>query len=826
MLDSIRVLDLTDDRGHLAGLMLAQLGAQVTLLEPPDGHRTRHRGPYIDDQPGPDRSLEFLAYNRGKNSIALPDLDQLGDQLSQLCENADVLIECGAFDLSPADLDKLRSQHPHLVTASISAFGQTGPKADWAATDLTIAAASGTMWLTGDRDRAPVRIGQPQTWLNASADAAGAVLIALHEKQRSGMGQHIDVSANESFADCTQFQMMAALVGADTPMRLPGAVELGQFKIPWVYECADGHVTVAFLFGSMIAPYTTRLLKWLAEDEFVTEELRDRDWVDYGMAVFEGRESIDIFDGAIKSLQSFVLTKTKAELLQRALDDQLLIAPITTTADVLALDHLTERDYWQQVQVPGRGKDTVRFCGALAKVIDAQGNATTLADLAPAPELGAGGSAAVASGSGGANNAGAASSSNSASGASASGASANGSSELPLADIKIVDFMWAVAGPATTRTLADYGAQVVKVESETRIEVLRGVNPFIGEDGDQEGALQYHSLNASKLGLTLDLSVAEAREVVLDLVRWADVLTESFSPKAMVAWGLSYKDLVKENPSLVMFSSCLMGQSGPMRLYAGFGTMAAAIAGFYPVTGWPDRIPAGPFTAYTDYTSPRMSVPIILAALEQRDKTGKGCHIDFAQLEGALHMLSPCMLDEEINGRTAGRYGNADPVMCPHAVYPATGEERWIAVACETQAQWEALASVVGMDDLSGLTVEQRHERAAEIDQRISEWTQARTHFEAQDDLQAVGVPAHVVNDADSLVKDPQMVARERFVQVPHPKHEMTWVENSNYKLSRTQGPPKWGGPMFGQHNTEVLEGILGYDGDKVAELVIAGAIA
>ncbi len=837
MLDSLHILDLTDDRGHLAGLVMAQLGAQVTLLEPPNGHRTRHHGPYVDDQPGPDRSLEFLAFNRGKDSVVLegagaapagstpkPDLAQL----SQLCENADVLIECGAFDLSQADLATLRKQHPSLITASITAFGQTGPKADWAATDLTIAAASGTMWVTGDRDRSPVRIGPPQTWLNAAGDAASAVMIALHERRRSGLGQHIDVSASESFADCTQFQMMAALVGANTPTRLPGAVEMGQFKIPWVYECADGYVTVTFLFGTMIAPYTTRLLGWLAEDGFVEEEMRDRDWVDYGMAVFEGRESIDIFDNAINALQKFVLTKTKKELLERALVDNLLIAPITTTADVLALDHLTERDYWQQVAVPGRDeKATVRFCGSLTKLTDTTGETTTLPSLAPAPQLGsagagagtAAGGGATAAASGGASSAGSAATDSAAS-------SATPGDDRPLTDVKILDFMWAMAGPGTTRTLADYGAQVVKVESESRLDVLRSVNPFIGEDGGQENALQYHSLNASKLGLTLDLTVPEARSVVLDLVRWADVLTESFSPKAMAAWGLTYKDLQKENPALVMFSSCLMGQTGPMKLYAGFGTMAAAIAGFYPVTGWPDRIPAGPFTAYTDYISPRLSVPIVLAALDRRDRTGQGCHIDFAQLEGSLHFLSPQLLDEEINGRTAGRAGNADPVMFPHAVYPAVDEDRWVAIACETQAQWTALAGLLGADELADLTIEQRRDQADEIDRRVSEWTQAQTEHESQEQLQAVGVPAHVVNDAHTLVVDPQMVARNRFVQVPHPMHEMTWVENSNFVLSRTPGAAQWGGPMLGQHNTEVLEGFLGYSTDQVADLVIAGAIA
>ena len=824
MLDGYRILDLTDDRGHLAGMLLAQLGADVVLCEPPGGHRTRHRGPYVDDVTDPERSIEFLVYNRGKHSVVI----EASAQIAQLAVHCDAVISCGAFDL---DLAALRDANPQLVTASITPFGETGPKTDWAATDLTIAASSGTMSLTGDRDRAPVRIGSPQTWHNAAVDTAGAVLMALHERQASGLGQHVDTSAQQSFVDCTQFQMMAVLTGGEVPVRLPGAVNLGGFLIPWVYKCADGYVTVTFLFGPMIAPFTSRILAWACDEGFCDTELRDKDWVDFGMAIVEGRESMDTFDEAIKCLTSFVATKTKAELLDRALSDNLLIAPITTTADVLALDHLEVRDYWQHVEMPrADGPAPVRLCGALAKT-----TGEPLADLAVAPRLGEhtemyldrGGTAGPAI----------------TARPRACVPPTGRTLERPLDDVKILDFMWALAGPGATRTLADYGATVVKVESELKPDVLRGVHPFIGEEGGQENALQFHSINAGKLDLTLDLSLPEARDVILDLVGWCDVLTESFSPKAMANWGLTYDVLRAVNPQLVMFSSCLMGQTGPMRMYAGFGTMAAAIAGFYPVTGWPDRIPAGPFTAYTDYISPKLGVMLILSALAERDRTGRGQHIDFAQMEGALHFLATEFADEEINGRTAGRAGNADRHMCPHSVYPAAGDDRWVAIACETDEQWGALAGLLGeaADEdrnladalaavgagagLGALGVADRRSRSNAIDAAITTWTELRDAGEIEAVLQQHDVPAHRVNDAADLMADLQIIAREHFLSVPHAKHGHTWVEDSNFELSRTPGRPQWGGPMFGEHNMEVLEGILGYDTDKIAELVIAGAL-
>ncbi len=843
MLEGHRILDLTDDRGHLAGMLLAQLGAEVVLGEPPRGHRTRRRGPYVDDINDPERSIEFEVYNRGKHSVVI----EHPEHIAQLAAGCDAVISCGVFEV---DLEALRAASPHLVTASITPFGETGPKTGWAATDLTIAASSGTMSLTGDRDRAPVRIGSPQTWHNAAVDTAGAVLIALHERQRSGLGQHVDTSAQQSFVDCTQFQMMAVLVGGEAPVRLPGAVSLGDFLIPWVYECLDGYVTVTFLFGPMIAPFTSRILAWACEEGFCEPELRDKDWVDFGMAVMEGRESMDTFDEAIHTLTTFVASKTKAELLERALNDNLLIAPITTTADVLALEQLSSRGYWQQVEMArAEGPGTARMCGAFATT-----SGSPLVDLPRAPRLGEHSSLylvtehlapeRIAS-------------------AATRAVTTRPRSQItptepppeqateqaggrPLDDVKILDFMWALAGPGATRTLADYGATVVKIENEMKADVLRGVHPFIGEEGGQENALQFHSINAGKMGLTLDLSLDEARDVVIDLVEWCDVLTESFSPKAMENWGLTYDVLREVNPDLIMFSSCLMGQTGPMRLYAGFGTMAAAVAGFYPVTGWPDRIPAGPFTAYTDYISPKLGVMLILSALAERDRTGQGQHIDFAQMEGALHFLATELADEEINGRTASRNGNADRHMCPHGVYPAAGDDRWAAIACETDEHWAALAglltesaaanpdltralsalSLSATESLADLDTPSRRAHAVGIDAAITAWTAPQQAADIEAVLQARCVPAHRVNDATDLMADVQIIAREHFLSVPHAKHGHTWVENSNFNLSRTPGRPLWGGPMLGEHNMEVLEGILGYDADKIAELVIAGALA
>ncbi len=792
MLSPYRVLDLCDDRGHLAGHILTHLGADVIAVEPPAGHRSRHEGPFAGDRADPEGSLQHWAFNRGKRSVVVHD----PIEIETLVAGADVVIECGAFDV---DLDRLAALNPTLVIVSVTPFGSDGPKADWLATDLTIAAAGGHMAVNGDRDRPPVRMSNRQAWLNASLDAAVASLIALHERQRSGLGQRVDVSAQQSMIVCTQFQMMHALVGADDVRRIAGGVELGPFVVQYVHSCLDGQVTVTFLFGQMIGPFTARLFRWMYEEGACDESLATKDWIGFFGRVVDGTEPASELARGTAAISAFVATKTKAELLAAALERSLLIAPITTTSDVLGLDQLASRDYWEEVA-------GTRFPGSIAKL-----SASPLQPLGRPPRLGEHTASVFAEPP---------------RRPTAPPPASRAPTASPLEGVKVLDFMWAFAGPYATRVLADHGATVVKIETSHKTDVLRVVAPFNDESLSAESGIQYHSLNAGKLGLALDLSKPEARDVVLDLVRWADVVTESFSPRAMRMWGLGYDDLRAVNPGVIMLSSCLMGQTGPMHCYAGFGTMAAAVAGFYPVVGWPDRPPCGPFTAYTDYTSPRFAAAVLLAALDWRRRTGQGQYIDFSQLEAALHLLAPELLDDAVNGRVAGRDGNRDRSRAPHGAYPAVGDDCWIAIAVETDDQWRALCAAAGWPvELARLSGADRLARRDELDSVLAGWTAHHDAEQLQTQLQAIGVPAHQVQNSSHCVADAQLVHRAQFREVPHPVRGATWVEGSPFRLSRTPGRPAWGGPMLGQHLPEVLTGILGYDEDKITDLILAGVL-
>ena len=401
---------------------------------------------------------------------------------------------------------------------------------------------------------------------------------------------------------------------------------------------------------------------------------------------------------------------------------------------------------------------------------------------------------------------------------------------LPLDDVKVLDFFWVLAGPGVTRSMADYGATVVRIEATGRPDPTRTVGPFVANDTNPEKSALFANNNAGKLGITLDLSKPSAREVVLDLVRWADVVTESFSPKAMRAWGFDYESLRKVKPDIIMISSCLMGQTGPLARFAGFGNLAAALIGFYNLVGWPDRPPSGPFSAYTDYIAPRFGLVAVMAALIHRKLTGEGQYIDQAQAESSLQFLSLPLLDCEANGRVSNPVANHDPNFAPHGVYPSASDDQWVAIACRNDREWQVFARAMDRPDLASdprfVNVTGRQAATAELDALIGEWTARRPPRETEHLLQELGVPAHGVQNAAEIYTDPQVHHRGQYVEVPHPVSGRMWVENSRYKLSRTPAKVERPGPTVGQHTQFVLEKLLGYGDEQISQLVVDGALS
>jgi crotonobetainyl-CoA:carnitine CoA-transferase CaiB-like acyl-CoA transferase len=370
VLSPYRVLDLTTERGLLCGQMLGDLGADVIKIEPPGGSPARRLAPFYKDEPHPDRSLYWWAFNRNKRSITLNlEADEGRAILRRLAGSAHFLIESdnpgvlAKLGLSYADLARV---NPALVYVSITPFGQAGPKASYADSDLIILAAGGPLILTGDEDRPPVRVSVPQGYLHASGQAATAAMIAHHERQRSGRGQHVDVSAQQAVAQATQSSILAGPLGDLDFQRIAGGAKIGPLRISLVWPAKDGYVSIGFLFGSAMGPFTARLMQWLYEEGFCDEATRDKDWIGFGSVVFSGEEGAAEYERLKQIVEKFTRSKTKAELLHGALERVLLIAPITTIDEVVQSHQLAARDYWQGLEHSELGQ-TFRYPGPFAK---------------------------------------------------------------------------------------------------------------------------------------------------------------------------------------------------------------------------------------------------------------------------------------------------------------------------------------------------------------------------------------------------------------------------------------------------------------------------
>ncbi|HBQ04230.1 MAG TPA: hypothetical protein DD646_02765 [Acidimicrobiaceae bacterium] len=804
MLGDYRVIELADERGQLAGSVLASLGAEVITVEPPGGSHSRQVGPFAGDVVSPNTSLWHWSYNRGKKSVVLDlETSEGRDELLRLTDGADIVIE--AF--GPEVLDELglgygvmAERNPALIHLSISAFGGTGPKAKWPATDLTIMASGGQMVLTGDSDRSPLRIPLPQAYAHAAAECSSAALIALYERENnSGLGQHIDLSAQASTLQASQTYMVALAINAPESNREAGGVTVAGIYIQLMWPCADGHVSVTVLFGTALGPYTRRLMEWIHEEGFCDEETLNKDWLNYADLLFSGSEPVEEYDRVKQCVTDFCMTKTKQELFDAAFAKRLLIAPVTTAEDVYNNPHLQARDLWEDLVVEGQ---EVKFPGRMAIFSE-----TPQVPLPAPPSVGEHTTQVL------------------------SEPPRKPSVSIPaipdrqgkaLEGLKVLDFMWVMAGPARSRVLADYGANIVRVDSEARMDTARTLFPFHDDEGLPDNSALYSNMNANKRGLSLDLNKPEAIEVVHDLVQWADVVLESFSPKGMRGFGLGYESLRKIKPDLVMASSCIMGQTGPYTELAGYGTMAAAISGFFEPTGWPDRGPSGPFGAYTDYISSRYLVACVMAAVEHHRSTGQGQYLDFSQGEASMQQLAPLLLDWSVNERMWERRGNRDDVFAPHGVFPSAGDDEWVAIAVCDDNQWQALCDLMGSSGVKDLAVEERRSRQDELEELISGWTSSRPNSEVMEHCVAAGIPAHQVQNSRHTLVDPQLKHRNHFIEVGHPTQGTTTIENSRFVMSRTPAVVTYGGPTWGEHNWEILTEELGYDADRIADLAIA----
>ncbi|MFH1485179.1 MAG: CoA transferase [Chloroflexota bacterium] len=393
--------------------------------------------------------------------------------------------------------------------------------------------------------------------------------------------------------------------------------------------------------------------------------------------------------------------------------------------------------------------------------------------------------------------------------------------------VNILDFTWAGAGPMAIRYLSDHGAQVIHVESSTKPEILRTTPPFKDGIVGMNRSAYFANFNCNKYGLSLNLNHPEATEVTRRLVLWADIVAENFTPRTMKRWRLSYGDLVKMKPGIIMLSSSQQGQTGPRATQPGLGTHLVSMAGFTHITGWPDRGPSGPYGPYTDTIAPLFSASAVIAALDYRRRTGKGQHLDLSQYEAAVQFLAPLFLHFGVNGRQAERRANRCTSAAPHGAYPCQGEDKWCVISVFSEEQWRSLCCVMGVHDLTHdprfNTLEARKQNEDELDTVISQWTAQYAPTEVMTILQSKGVAAGVVQTGEDLHHDPQLRHRNFLRELEHPEIGFHLYDGPPFMLSHTPSNLQMPAPCMGEHNEHICTRILGFSDEEFLTMLQAG---
>ncbi len=386
----------------------------------------------------------------------------------------------------------------------------------------------------------------------------------------------------------------------------------------------------------------------------------------------------------------------------------------------------------------------------------------------------------------------------------------------PLSGLRVLDYCWVGAGAFVTKALADHGADVIKIESRKRPDNLRLAPPYRRGSEGLEGSGYFASRNSSKRSFALNMRHPDAPQIARRLAAESSVVTSNFRPGVMERWGLAYEQLVDVNPSLIYLSMPMQGSDGPHRSYVGFGSTIAALSGLVASAGLPGRTPIGTGTHYPDHVpNPGHALVALLAAIFERQRTGRGRAIEVAQFESTVNVLGPQIMAYQATGRIEERRGNRMPNVSPHAVLATAGEDTWIALVCRDDGEFEALCEVLRLPDLAAdprfATVDGRKANEDELEQRLEAATSAREVDELAAALQDRGVPAARVRTPGNLLDDPHLVERGFWRRLDHPVMGPIVVNRVPFSSpDDDELAPRRAAPLLGEHTREIAEAVLG----------------
>lgn len=789
-LDGRRVLEFASERGAYCGKLFADMGADVILVTPRGAAGGRASG-----------DLRDRYHNAGKRRLEV-DLADAGDRqnLRRLAAAADIAVEAyppGRLAALALGYAALAADHPQIVVVSITSFGQSGPYRDFAATDLIANAMGGAMYVTGAAEDPPVNLAGAQADVMASTCAAASALIALAHADRTGRGQHVDISAQEVVAAVCHIAGTGKWLDDGIVPRRMGS---GLFaSIPsGAYQCRDG----------LIYLMVNRPAHWQALAQWIHEETGEAAVLD---ALFSGPSANrlphrDLIDHFVTSLTS----RYEVEALYHAGQARhLSFTPVRRITEVLGDAHLAARDYFVGIEgeyatSPSWPSPPYRFSATPARLAAHNGAAVASAGDSPTWR------ARVAPPT----------------------ARPDETAAAPLSGVRVVEFTAGMAGPWIGRFLAYHGADVIKVESAARPDVTRQyIEPRRPERGVQSCLSPWLTdWNAGKRCVALDLTRPAAVELAVRLTATADVVIENYACGTMEKLGLGHARLCAANPRLVMLSTSGFGDSGPCSRYISWGPNLEALSGFSALTGFPHRDCTMTQYAYPDALSALHGLFAVLAALDHRRRGGPGQYINLSQLEATIAVIGEAFLATGASGAEPRKLGNASPVDAPHGCYRCAGDDRWLAVAVSGDEQWTSLCKAMEDHQLGAAphlgTAAGRLAARAEIDAAVAAWTAQRDAHAAMLHLQAAGVPAGVVQTArDKFEDDPHLRARGFHETIRHEVRGTVIADGVPTGLTATPGRTAFAGRAMGADNRAVFVDLLGLASEEYERLVAAGAI-
>ena len=415
----------------------------------------------------------------------------------------------------------------------------------------------------------------------------------------------------------------------------------------------------------------------------------------------------------------------------------------------------------------------------------------------------------------------------------------------PLAGVRVADFCWMGVGSVATRLLADFGAEVIKIENRRRIDrprllpIYKGETRNYGEevaDADPDRGGLHNNYSRNKLGITVDMKTSRGRELVDQLIAASSVVTENFAPGVMERWGLTYERLDELSPGVVYGRGSGFGHTGPHAEWKSYGPVVQAMSGLSFISGLPGREPSGWGLSYMDNQAAYYNSAALLMAILRRNATGKGAEVDVSAVEVGISMIGPDMLDVSVNKAVTRRpdfpRGNrlSDPKAAPHGVYPSLGEDRWVALAVFDDSDWTRFVGALGEPEWARdprfARQELRHRHQDELDEHVSAWTRTRTPHEAMELLQHAGVAAGAVQNAEDLNEhDPQLADRGTFFELDHPVIGEARFEGTPITFSRTTQHTWRSAPLLGEDNHYVFGEVLGLSAEEIADLEAEGVI-